>query len=331
MKYLIFLSLLLTGCSTVPTNTPYQVTGKGNSFEQAKHDAFTKAIEYKLGVLVVSDREQQNLQLVKNEILTYSGGYITNYSVINSTNQNNYVTVTMNVDVSESKIRDRVLGVGTSVSNINGTQHKTQYSTYIADRQLGDRVYQKILTDFHKHAFIIDQKLHKFMLDKNRNSVLIIPYTLRWNYDYLEALNEILGKLEDGTNGFRKSNPGTITIMAKNPNDYVLGSRNTYKFNDVKRVNDLNDYVTGYNELRIQVTIRDTNQRTVYNKCVESNSINGKKPSFYRTGNDFAIFGNQVDNSEISIIIPYRSDLYQIMQNISRIELSVANVQKCFT
>lgn len=331
MKYIILFCLLLTGCSTVPTNKPYQVIGKGNSFEQAKHDAFTKAIEHKLGVLVVSDREQQNLQLVRNEILTYSGGYVTNYQVVNSTNHNNYVTLTMNVEVSESKLRDRVLGTGTNTSSINGNQHKTQYGTYIADRQLGDRIYQKVLNDFGQHAFIVDQKPHKFMLDKNRNAVLIIPYSLRWNYNYLEALNEILGKLEDGSNGFRKPNPGTVTIMAKNPNDYVLGTRNTYKFNDIKRVNDLNDYVTGHNEIRIQVSIRDNNQRTVYNKCVESNSVNGRKPSFYRTGNDFAIFGNQVDQSEISIMIPYLSDLYQIMQNISRIELSVTNVQKCFT
>jgi len=325
----LIISLLLSGCATTQSVSSYQVTGVGRTFEEAKQNAFTKAIENKLGVLVISEREQQNLRLVKDEILTYSGGYVNKYHITNTTNIGNTYSLTMDVDVSESKIRDRVLGAGTSISEIQGNNHKTQYSTYLHDRDKGDQIYQKVLQDYPKYAYTIEQKPHLFKLDQYRNAVLIVPYTMRWNYNYLQALNELLGKLEDGSNGFRQFNPGTITIMAKNPNDFAIGQKNVYRFNDVKRVTDLNDRLTGYNEVRIQVNLRDSNNKIIYNSCIESNSVNGKKPSFYAVGNNFTIFGNQTDKDEIRINVNTKSVLYNNLQNLHRVELIPTTIQNC--
>jgi len=72
MKFILFLaSLLLAGCATTQGNHSIRVSGIGNNFENARHDAFVKAIEYKMGTLILSERETHNFKLVKNDISAF--------------------------------------------------------------------------------------------------------------------------------------------------------------------------------------------------------------------------------------------------------------------
>ena len=58
------------------------VTGTGKTLDQAKEQAFRKAIEYKVGATVLSDVETQNYQRVKDEIYIYSSGYVDDYKFL---------------------------------------------------------------------------------------------------------------------------------------------------------------------------------------------------------------------------------------------------------
>lgn len=329
MKFILFLaSLLIAGCATTH-NQSIRVSGVGSNFENARHDAFTKAIEYKMGTLVLSERETHNFKLVKNDISVFSSGYIDKYNIVSETTNGKLVSVTVDVTVSDSKIKDRLLGSGTNLKELEGERHHVQYSSYMRDRIQGDKILNIVLRDYPSRAYVITQGTHEFKLDAHRNALLRVPYKMNWNYNYIVSLNEALSILQDGSNGFMKPSPGAITVMAKDPKDLLLGKKNVYKFNDMKRVHSVNDSFTGFNEARIQLLIRNKQLNEVYKRCYESNSINGNKPSFYNLGNNFVVYGNQQDQGVLNLPISPNSTLNSVLKDSHRVELSVVNLEKC--
>lgn len=330
MKFILFLaSLLLAGCATTQGNHSVRVSGIGNNFENARHDAFVKAIEYKMGTLILSERETHNFKLVKNDISAFSSGYIDKYAIVSETNNGKFVTVTVDVTVSDSKIKDRLLGAGTNSKELEGDRHHIQYSSYMDDRIRGDKILNTVLNDYPSRAYVITQGLHEFKLDAYRNALLRVPYKMTWNYNYVVSLNEALSILQDGSNGFMKQSPGTVTVMAKDPSHLLLGKKDVYKFNDMNRVHNINDSLTGFNEARIQLVIKNRQLTEVYKKCYESNSINGNKPSFYNLGNNFIVYGNQQDQGFLTLPISPNSKLNAVLKDTYRVELSVVKLEKC--
>lgn len=332
MKFIILLaSFLLAGCATTSEDYIIRVSGIGVTSEHARHDAFTKAIEYKMGSLVLSERESQNLKLVKNDIAVYSSGYIDKYKIVSESINGKNIVVTVDVVVSDSKIKNRLLGSGTNLKELEGNRHSVQHSSYIRDRLQGDKILNTVLNDYPAKAYNIRQGMHEVRLDAYRNMLLRIPYSMNWNYNYIVSLNEVLSLLQDGSNGFMKPSSGTITVMAKDPNNLLIGKKEVYKFNDIMRVHKINDSFTGYNEARIQLSIKNKHLVEVYRTCYESNSINGKKPSYYALGNNFVLYGNQQDQGLITLPISPNSELSIILKDAYRVELSIVKLEKCST
>lgn len=332
MRFVLFLaSLVLAGCATTQLNHSLRVSGVGTNFENARHDAFTKAIEYKMGTLVLSERETHNLKLIKNDISVFSSGYIDRYNIVSETNNGSTVSVVVDVTVSDSKIKDRLLGSGTNLKELEGERHSVQYSSYMNDRIKGDKILEVVLNDYPSRAYVIQQGMHEFKLDTHRNALLRVPYKMIWNYNYIVSLNEALSILQDGSNGFMKPSPGMITVMAKDPKDLLLGKKDVYKFNDMKRVYSVNDSFTGFNEARIQLVIKNKQLSEVYKKCYESNSINGNTKSFYSLGNNFILYGNQQDQGVLTVPISPNSTLNAVLKDSYRVELSIVKLEKCST
>jgi hypothetical protein len=331
MKFILFLaSLLLAGCASTH-NQSIRVSGIGSNFENARHDAFTKAIEYKMGTLVLSERETHNFKLVKNDISVFSSGYIDKYNIVSETTNGKLVSVTVDVTVSDSKIKDRLLGSGTNLKELEGYRHSVQHSSYIRDRLQGDKILNTVLNDYPTKAYSIRQGMHEVRLDAYRNMLLRIPYSMNWNYNYIVSLNEVLSLLQDGSNGFMQPSSGTVTVMAKDPNNLLIGKKEVYKFNDIMRVHKINDSFTGHNEARIQLSIKNKQLVEVYRTCYESNSINGKKPSYYVLGNNFVLYGNQQDQGLITLPISPNSALSAVLKDAYRVELSIVKLEKCST
>lgn len=332
MKFIILLaSFLLAGCATTSDNHTIRVSGVGITSEHARHDAFIKAIEYKMGSLVLSERESHNLKLMKNEISVFSSGYIDKYNIVSEAVNGKNVVVTVDVVVSDSKIKNRLLGSGTNIKELEGHRHSVQHSSYIRDRLQGDKILNTVLSDYPTKAYSIRQGMHEVRLDAYRNMLLRIPYSMNWNYNYIVSLNEVLSLLQDGSNGFMKPSSGTVTVMAKDPNNLLIGKKEVYKFNDIMRVHKINDSFTGHNEARIQLSIKNKQLVEVYRTCYESNSINGKKPSYYVLGNNFVLYGNQQDHGLITLPISPNSALSAVLKDAYRVELSIVKLEKCST
>ena len=310
--------LLLALCLVVPL-----ANGEGSTFEEAKLNAFKTAIEYEAGTIVVSERDSTNYKLIKNEILVYSSAYITNYKIINTFKSGNQVHVVVDVDVSSNKISDRILGVGSKPTMVE-SKHDTQYQTYIENKNNGDRILLQVLKDYPVKAFTVTQGPHALAVDVYRNAILEIPIEFKWNYNYITSLNDTLSALEDGSHGLLKQSPGNITIMAKDPKDYVFGKKSIYRFNDVLITQAIKESFL-QNQPRIQITITGRGV-VVYKNCFVPDSFVGKRPAFFSTEVDLILYGNQVEKNIIKLEL---RNMPTLLRDAERIDLAVVAHKSC--
>jgi len=306
-----------------------RTTGEGSSFEQAKQNAFNEAVQIKVGTLVLSEREHMNNKTITDEVIVHSAGFVDDFKLIGTVNNNGRYRVTVDVLVSESKLTNQILSIGKSSGYVDGGRIGAQYQTYLEQKRTGDRVLNNLLRDYPSKAYAIKQAPYNVTIDRNRNALLTVPFELTWNYEFIRALNETMNVLQDGSNGFLKSSPGNVTVMVKKPSDLVVGTKSEYLFNDLKRIDQIHDAFIGGRTIRILMTIRDSANQAISRTCWAPEFISGSKPAFYGVGssNNIFIYGNQKEQSAIMLIIePNRSNVLQYMNTV---ELSIVPEMNC--
>ena len=318
---------LLSGllCLVAPFAHALQVSGEGATFEEAKQNAFRTAIEFASGAVVTSERESNNFKLVKDEILVYSAGYITDYKIINTIRSGNQVKVIVDVQVASSKLSDRILGVGKESKNFDTDKHSNQYQSYLQGKNNGDRLLNQVLNDYPKKAYKLTQGVHQFKVDAYRNGIIEIPLELSWNHNFIVSFNEALGILEDGSNGLFKHSPGNITVMAKDPKDWVVGTKNQYKFNDVVIVSNVRNTLQ-QKKPNILLTVKNFENKNVLQQCYIPDSVAGKKAAFYDVGSTLVFYGNRVEKNKIELSV---TNMQDAIKQIQSIELSIVSDDNC--
>lgn len=319
MKWLLLVAcFFLVACSSTTKNSYVRASGEGNTFEEAKNNAFKEAIEYHLGVVIASERDSHNDKLTKNEILAYSSGYVNDYKIISNNTSYGKVRVVVDVDVERNRISDRILSKSNDVKNVDGAKHQAQYQTFLYNRQNGDKLLQSILNDYPRHAYNLTQGKHSLHLDSARNLSIVIPYEISWNRNYLNSLSDALKLLDDGKLGLFHTSVGNVSI-----------GNNKYYFNDTFASNNILDAISEHNEVRLLLTVRDNSNRIVYSECYMPEFTRGMRSSLYEYSYvrviHIGLFTTRTENSKIEIKMRPNVNL----NNLSSVELSVATKGSC--
>jgi hypothetical protein len=338
MRWLLFVVACFF-CSLIYANDYITVRGIGSTFEEAKKQAFRKAIEYKVGVTVLSDVETQNFTRVKNDIYLYSAGYVDDYKLIGYTNNNGY-SVDMEVKVSISKLKNKILSVGQDIKEFDGDKHFTQTQTYIESREQGDKLLIKVLANFPEKAFSVYQNGYSVEIN-NRQTYLHIPYSLAWNINFLKQFRETLNLIQNDKKFYQQKTVGMLYIRANDTNSgcnqkpvfhliagativcELLNRDSSHYLNDYDRLDYINRSMTFGRKPNIAVTFKDTYNNTLYSGCY-LNGYNFK--TFYDVDLNKEMYfnGNMIENG--TLIIPIHIDF---LKNISKIELSVSAEMFC--
>jgi len=330
MKSLIVLCMLaLSACAstTIPktsNNSPdagvIRVIGTGSNKEEAKINGFTTAIEIAVGSVILTDKESVNSQLVRDDILKHSSGYVDDYKIINESTNFKGISLVMDVTVKSSKIAERVLNRGKSDGNVEGEKLSTQYKSYSNSKSTGDKLLNTVLNDYPVRAFNIAQGKVDFKLDNNRNPIIEIPYTLKWNYKYLTALNEALKVTSDPYEN--NSRQERVFLTSKDPNSWLLGTTDRYYYNDKLSASIIKQHLVGY--ISINMRLLDKSGTKVLEGCAKTLSFNG-----VNNLNPTMIDGNKMID-EIMIVTFTKPNMIQKVQYIDRVELSVSRGQ-CYS
>jgi hypothetical protein len=110
---------------------------------------------------------------------------------------------------------------------------------------------------------------------------------------------------------------GMISIMAKNPDDIILGKRHNYYIDDWTRFNYIKSKFTNENELRLKVRARDNQGRNALNICYSPEYKAGG--IFYSVGisDELTVFGNDRNRGTIKIKLTVPADvIYDIYVDV---------------
>jgi len=327
--------LCLVACflvnSVIAAEKYIRVTGEATTIEQAKENAFRTAVQQRAGAIVLSERQSVSGKLTKDDISLFSAGYVDDFKIIDINQNGSTIKITLDVLVADSKILNQVLSTGKTNQSIDGERAATALNTFVDQKQKGDRVLDAVLKTYPKNAFKVEQKPYSLYMDSYRNTILEIPYSLKWNYDYIVAMNEAMTLVEDKVNiiGFLNQAPSNVIIMAKNPKDFLIGSKNYYKFNDRILLDRIKDSFLGENELRMMLLISGSSGNMLYRTCFTPITLVGRSPAFYGIGDPkvLTIYGNQTETSSLNVVIAPENNF--VIQHASKIEVLVVPLSEC--
>lgn len=321
MRLILALAVtLLTACATTVAQNktiPISVIGEGATLAEAKNNAFQKAIEQEVGVVLLSKREVKNNKISKDEIASHSAGYVENYNILNTDQVGNTYYVTMNVYVKSSAIAERVLGVGTNAKSVDGEKMYDQFASHTNYRKTGDELMNMVLSDYPHSAFVIkNQRIDKAevvtAVDKKRNPVFIVPFEVSYNYNFLKSLNEALKATSDkqlkGNDYQRK-----ISVISKKPGS-IMGSTDEYFINDIQRDELIKQHFVG--KVYVQLIALDDNGKKLFHTC---QYFHGIYDAVYQN-REFTINGNEVFENEL--VFSFKQN-HPIMKQVSSYVLTV--------
>jgi len=328
MNKAIILSFMcfLSACSTVGgntktsgsiKNTPVVVHCTGDTLDNAKKRCFQNAIEDVVGLLLVSEKEVKNQNVVKNEIINYSAGYVDDYQILNQKVEGKKISLEMLVRVADSKIQDRILGKFTDKVSVNGDQYATQFESYIDHMESGDQLLKSLLHNYPERAFNIKVTGHEYNLNSNRDSILTVYYELEWNQKYLKALNEALAKTSDPKS--KEIQQHSIFIQS-NPRDSFIGSTDGYYFNDDRRANFIKNTFVG--KITVDASLVDERNNKVYTSCSNPMVFVGLFNDNSDKRSPYVIRGNEKDRDAIQFKIPNNNTNIESFKKSTKINLT---------
>ena len=105
--------------------------------DAALEDAQKRAVEQAIGILIDSQTQVENYQLISDKILSQTKGYISRYNVTGETQEGPLLRVRITAEVSLGKLNDDLSAIGVLL----GQMHKPRTMIMIAEQNIGHEWY----------------------------------------------------------------------------------------------------------------------------------------------------------------------------------------------
>jgi hypothetical protein len=105
--------------------------------DAAIEDAQKRAVEQAIGILIDSQTQVENYQLISDKILSQTKGYIKRYNVVGESEDSGLLRVKINAEVSLGQLTDDLSGIGILL----GQMHKPRTIIMIAEQNIGQEWY----------------------------------------------------------------------------------------------------------------------------------------------------------------------------------------------
>lgn len=143
---LLMISMFLTVPAFAIELVSVRVTGQGATEEAALQDAFRAAARQTFGTFVLSETVTNNSELIENQVLAISKGYIDHYDLLKKSKVEGVFLVDMTVYLSKGKIKQQAAYLGlpdwdlqlNQLSAINHLQEKRQKEVSAFKALFGD-------------------------------------------------------------------------------------------------------------------------------------------------------------------------------------------------
>lgn len=196
------LTVLLTGIrlfNADRTETYYaKVQARGADFEAAKTRAFRLAVEEAAGTVVLSETELRDQRIRRDEIVTYSSGFVDRYNVLSRQDLGNSVEIVIEVWVAHSAIANRLLAKNADEKSIDGARLATQHETIVDERTRGDKLLQTVLNDHPRRSLTVRLRAPEIAMNHSRELTVAVHWEIHWSDLYLKSLQETVKQFRVG-------------------------------------------------------------------------------------------------------------------------------------
>jgi len=200
-----------------------RVESSGQDENSALTSAFRLAVSQALGSLILAEYEVRDQEVIRNDVINYSSGYVDDFKVLSRRSENGLTVITADVWVKHSRLSERLLNHSRSAGSVDGAKTRIQQETLTHSRREGDRALVAVLNDFPKRAYMITPGPTKTFYNDSRNRSIELSFRVDWSRDYIESLREILSKVSQnpnandclGRNSRKCDYRGYVTIKAR--------------------------------------------------------------------------------------------------------------------
>jgi len=193
---LIFCSSAFSADAEEPEKTmKVIVTGIGADADAARLNATRNAVERVIGVYVSADTLVKNHALLKDEILSYSGGYVRDSRIVSEEHgRDGLVAVTIEADVVASKLKRKLEFLNIAVRNVEGEKLFDEASVRLEEKRAGAALLEKIISKYPQAAynFEVGAPQIKSVDQAAGMATLGISLKIRWDQAFLHELRSVI-------------------------------------------------------------------------------------------------------------------------------------------
>jgi len=329
------------------------VLGYGPDREKAREDGFRTAVIQSVGSVVVTQTQSTNQRLVRNEIITYSSGFVDRHEVLSEKNMGSEVELRMRVWVAESRIARRLLANSSTAGQIDGKSLGLRLDGVLNERAQGDRLLETVLADFPKRAFDIKLGNHRVILDKRREVTLEIPFEVKWSYDYLISLYEALRvshiepevcwrcvwlgpQAETEAQRQRRLTQSSFMLRVKPPQNAVKRWTGHLVFDDDLKIRAMHKTFIE-SRPHVRLIIKNAKGEVSFDHCYsytqfDRQYVASHHPSMYmfRFSSEFKRASIDADNTVVGVIpIKLKGDPAEEIRNFDQVAITVVKRDQC--
>lgn len=202
VNFLIFCCMFLLLNSTTNAEEPEKTekviaTGVGVDADKARANAIRNAVEQVMGTYVSSDTIVKNNQLLKDEILSYSGGYLKDSRVINQEKtEDGLFSVKLEAQVVSTKLKRKIEDLNITTRTVAGESLFGEAFSKIEQKKGGAELLGKILSKYPQAAYKFE--VGKPAIESTNHTsdkvTILVPLVVRWDAAYLAELKSVLSQ-----------------------------------------------------------------------------------------------------------------------------------------
>jgi len=134
-----------------------EVEGIGETQSDAKEDAYRNAVEKAVGSFVSADLVAKNDQLIKDEVLNYSAGYIEKSEILSEGKRpDGLYFVKLKASVAKKKLTRQLEELNIATADVDSESLFAEAITTTNQRDSAQKIWARLFDDFWRKAFEVE-------------------------------------------------------------------------------------------------------------------------------------------------------------------------------
>lgn len=177
------------------------VTGIGIDADKALQNAIRNAVEQVVGIYVNSESLVRNNILIKDEILTHSGGYVQETQIISTENSDGLISLKLRAVVASTRIKNKIQSLNIAIKKMDGGGLFAEAYSKIETDKSATTMLEILGNKYPQSAYEISVgKPVVASTDHNTNSAVVdVPVTFKWDKRYIDELKEVYSSVASKT------------------------------------------------------------------------------------------------------------------------------------